>query len=93
MDSVENGHGDLLLWMQSTQPWIYSPEWPRVDLMWKRNHLGIGHADVLSPERATYVQSFGFQWCVLCTPFEVPFYLPILFLNDYSSGVNILKSC
>ena len=27
-------------------------------------------------------------WCVLSTPFAVPFHLPVLFLNEYSSGVN-----
>ena len=93
MDNMENGHADSLLWMQAKEPWVYLPEWPRVDLMWNRNHLGIGHADVLSPERASYVQEYGFQWCVLSTPFIAPFCLPILFLNDYSSRVNILKSC
>ena len=35
----------------------------------------------------------GQLWCVLSTPFGVPFHLPVLFLNDYSNGANILKSC
>ena len=35
----------------------------------------------------------GQLWCVLSTPFGVPFHLPVLFLNDYSNRVNILKSC
>ena len=54
MDSIHYGHGDLVIYIQSGRPQKYDHTRPRVDLMWCRTDLGIGHAYVLSPERATY---------------------------------------
>ena len=54
MESIDDGHGDSVFYIQSGRPQKYDPTRPRVDLMWSRTDLGSGHADVLSPERATY---------------------------------------
>ena len=54
MDSINHGHGDKVIYIQSSQPQKYDSKKPRVDLLWSQNKKGFGHADVLSPERATY---------------------------------------
>ena len=54
MDSIDYRHGDRVIHIQSGRPQKYDHTRPRVDLMWSSDDLGIGHAVVLSPERATY---------------------------------------